>query len=124
MNIDFANLQLQYQKYKTDIDAKIQAVLNKSNYIMGEEVFELERALEEFTGAKHAITCSSGTFFRPFKRLILGEIANMTFESTFEISSKIYLNSKKWISGIGSYTSNYISYLISVVNIENVLNDN
>ena len=61
MNIDFANLQLQYQKYKVDIDANIQAVLNKSNYIMGEEVHELERALEGFTGAKHAITCSSGT---------------------------------------------------------------
>jgi len=61
MNIDFANLQVQYQKYKVDIDANIQAVLNKSNYIMGEEVRELERALEEFTGAKHAITCSSGT---------------------------------------------------------------
>ena len=61
MNIDFANLQLQYQKYKADIDANIQAVLNKSNYIMGEEVHELERALEGFTGAKHAITCSSGT---------------------------------------------------------------
>ena len=61
MNIDFTNLQLQYQKYKADIDANIQAVLNKSNYIMGEEVHELERALEEFTGAKHAITCSSGT---------------------------------------------------------------
>ena len=61
MDINYANLQLQYQKYKTDIDANIQAVLNKSNYIMGEEVQELERALEEFTGAKYAITCSSGT---------------------------------------------------------------
>jgi UDP-2-acetamido-2-deoxy-ribo-hexuluronate aminotransferase len=61
MNIDFANLQLQYQKYKIDIDANIQAVLNKSNYIMGEEVHDLERELEKFTGAKHAITCSSGT---------------------------------------------------------------
>lgn len=61
MNIDFANLQLQYQKYKSDIDTNIQAVLNKSNYIMGEEVHQLERELEGFTGAKHAITCSSGT---------------------------------------------------------------
>ena len=61
MNIDFANLQLQYKKYKKDIDASIKAVLNKSNYIMGEEVQDLERNLEEFTGAKHAITCSSGT---------------------------------------------------------------
>ena len=61
MIINFANLQLQYQKYKTDIDANIQTVLNKSNYIMGEEVRELERELEGFTGVKHAITCSSGT---------------------------------------------------------------
>ena len=43
MNIDFANLQLQYQKYKTDIDSNIQAVLNKSNYIVGNEVHDLER---------------------------------------------------------------------------------
>jgi UDP-2-acetamido-2-deoxy-ribo-hexuluronate aminotransferase len=61
MNIDFANLQLQYQKYKIEIDASIHSVLNKSNYIMGDEVQEFERSLEEFTLAKHAITCSSGT---------------------------------------------------------------
>ena len=57
MNIDFANLQLQYQKHKADIDASIQAVLDQSNYIMGEEVGILEGALESFTGAKHAIAC-------------------------------------------------------------------
>jgi len=61
MNVDFANLQLQYQKYKIDIDSNIQAVLNKSNYIMGEEVHNLECELAKFTGVKHAITCSSGT---------------------------------------------------------------
>jgi len=36
-------------------------VLNKSNYIMGEEVAELENNLTRFTGAKHVIACSSGT---------------------------------------------------------------
>lgn len=61
MKIDFANLQYQYQLYKEDIDKNIQKVLNNSNYIMGEEVQQLERELEEFTGATHAITCSSGT---------------------------------------------------------------
>lgn len=61
MKIDFANLQHQYQLYKADIDANIQAVLNKSNYIMGEEVQQLEAELQNFTGAKHAITCSNGT---------------------------------------------------------------
>ena len=61
MKIDFANLQVQYQKYKTDIDASIHSILNKSNYIMGEEVKKLEAELSIFTGAKHAITCSNGT---------------------------------------------------------------
>jgi UDP-2-acetamido-2-deoxy-ribo-hexuluronate aminotransferase len=61
MQIDFANLQKQYQIYKEEIDEAIHAVLNKSNYIMGEEVRELESVLEVFSGAKHAIACSSGT---------------------------------------------------------------
>tara|TARA_B100001057_G_C22722843_1_gene900417 strand:- start:20 stop:1117 length:1098 start_codon:yes stop_codon:yes gene_type:complete len=61
MEIDFANLQLQYQTYKKKIDANLQKVLNKSNYILGEEVHTLEKELQKFTGADHAITCSSGT---------------------------------------------------------------
>ena len=61
MTIDFANLQYQYQLYKTEIDEAMQAVLDKSNYIMGEEVSQLESSLQDFTGAKYAITCSSGT---------------------------------------------------------------
>ena len=61
MQIDFANLQYQYQLYKTEIDEAIHSVLDKSNYIMGDEVQALEENLQGFTGAKHAITCSSGT---------------------------------------------------------------
>ncbi len=61
MKIDFANLQLQYQAYKEKIDSNIQAVLNKSNYILGEEVQILEQELQKFTGVKYAISCSSGT---------------------------------------------------------------
>ena len=59
--IDFANLQYQYQLYKIEIDEAINAVLNKSNYIMGEEITQLENSLQEFTKAKYAITCSNGT---------------------------------------------------------------
>ena len=61
MDIDFANLQLQYLKYKKDIDNIIQSILKKSNYIMGEEVQELESNLKKFVGTKYSITCSSGT---------------------------------------------------------------
>ena len=55
------NLQLQYQTYKDHIDNNIKSVLNKSNYILGEEVQNLEQELQNFTGSKYAITCSSGT---------------------------------------------------------------
>ena len=61
MQIDFAKLQYQYQLYKDEIDQAIHSVLDKSNYIMGDEVRELETNLQTFTGAKHAISCSSGT---------------------------------------------------------------
>jgi UDP-2-acetamido-2-deoxy-ribo-hexuluronate aminotransferase len=61
MKIDFANLQYQYQLYKEEIDQAIHKVLDKSNYIMGQEVKELEENLCKFTGAKEAITCGSGT---------------------------------------------------------------
>ena len=61
MKIDFANLQYQYSLYKDEIDKAIHNVLDKANYIMGEEVKILEENLQKFTGAKYAITCSSGT---------------------------------------------------------------
>jgi len=61
VKIDFAKLQYQYQLYKTEIDEAMQAVLDKSNYIMGEEIAQLESSLQDFTGVKHGITCASGT---------------------------------------------------------------
>jgi len=61
MQIDFAKLQYQYQRYKAEIDEAIHAVLDKSNYIMGNEVYTLEENLCAFTGARHAVTCASGT---------------------------------------------------------------
>lgn len=61
MKIDFANLQYQHDLYKEEIEQALLSVARKCNFIMGEEVNELERGLEKFTGAKHAISCSSGT---------------------------------------------------------------
>lgn len=60
-SIDFANLRLAYEEHKGAFDNAIAEVLQNSNYIMGEPVRELEDKLQEFTGASHAISCSSGT---------------------------------------------------------------
>ena len=61
MNIDFANLQYQHNLYKDEIEDAILKVARNCNFIMGEEVSQLEKSLEEFTGAKYAISCSNGT---------------------------------------------------------------
>ncbi len=60
-NIDFANLQYQHELYKDEIEDAILKVARNCNFIMGSEVQELEKNLEEFTGAKYAISCSHGT---------------------------------------------------------------
>ncbi|CZE49282.1 DegT/DnrJ/EryC1/StrS family aminotransferase [Campylobacter geochelonis] len=61
MKIDFANLQLQHQMYKDEIETAVKNVMNKCNFIMGEEIDILERSLEKYTSVKYAITCGSGT---------------------------------------------------------------
>lgn len=61
MAIPFINLKTQYQALKPQIQARIDAVLEHGQYIMGPEVKELEDKLAAFTGAKHCITCASGT---------------------------------------------------------------
>jgi len=61
MKIDFANLQYQHSLYKEEIEHAVLHVMNNCTFIMGEEVAQLERSLEIFTGSLHAITCSSGT---------------------------------------------------------------
>ena len=61
MSIRFIDLQSQYQSLKPQIQARIDAVLEHGQYIMGPEVTELEDRLAAYTGAKHCITCASGT---------------------------------------------------------------
>lgn len=57
----FIDLKTQYQALKPQIQARIHRVLEHGQYIMGPEVKELEDELATYTGAKHCITCASGT---------------------------------------------------------------
>lgn len=61
MSIQFIDLKAQYQHLKADIDARIHAVLDHGQYIMGPEVKQLEDQLAAYTGAKHAIGVCDGT---------------------------------------------------------------
>jgi dTDP-4-amino-4,6-dideoxygalactose transaminase len=59
--IALIDLKAQQARIRHNLDRAIQRVLDHGQYIMGPEVAELERRLAAFCGAKHAITCSSGT---------------------------------------------------------------
>jgi UDP-2-acetamido-2-deoxy-ribo-hexuluronate aminotransferase len=59
--MQFIDLKKQYQALRDPINARIQAVLDHGQYIMGPEVKELEAALATHTGARHCITVASGT---------------------------------------------------------------
>jgi UDP-2-acetamido-2-deoxy-ribo-hexuluronate aminotransferase len=61
MSIPFIDLKAQYLALQPQIQARINAVLEHGQYIMGPEVRELEKRLESYTDSKHCITVSSGT---------------------------------------------------------------
>jgi dTDP-4-amino-4,6-dideoxygalactose transaminase len=59
--IPFIDLQKQKKHLGERIEHAIQSVLMHGGFIMGPEITELENKLSNFCGAKHSITCSSGT---------------------------------------------------------------
>ena len=59
--MQFINLSFQQQRIKAEIDANIQKVLASNQYILGQEVGQLEEQLSAFCGAKYCITCANGT---------------------------------------------------------------
>lgn len=59
--MEFVDLKQQYQRYKAEIDAGIQGVLDNGHYVMGPEIGELEEALAQRVGVAHCLTAASGT---------------------------------------------------------------
>ena len=59
--MQFIDLKKQQERIREKIESRIKNVLNSGQYIMGPEIKELEKKLAEYTGARHAIGCASGT---------------------------------------------------------------
>jgi UDP-2-acetamido-2-deoxy-ribo-hexuluronate aminotransferase len=59
--MEFINLKAQYAAYKNEIDEKVLGVFGSGQFVMGKEVDALEAELAAYIGAKHAISCASGT---------------------------------------------------------------
>ncbi len=61
MKINFIDLKAQYREYQHEIDREVSEVFSSAQFIGGEKLNSLEKNLSVYTGAKHAIGCSSGT---------------------------------------------------------------
>ncbi|MBL8977315.1 MAG: DegT/DnrJ/EryC1/StrS family aminotransferase [Gemmatimonadetes bacterium] len=61
MNVPLLDLVAQYQAIKGDVLPLLMGVVERQQFILGEEVGRLEREIAALSHAKHAIACASGT---------------------------------------------------------------
>jgi dTDP-4-amino-4,6-dideoxygalactose transaminase len=59
--MEFIDLVTQQNRIIDKIETNIKVVLQHGQYIMGPEVYALEKQLADYVGANHAISCASGT---------------------------------------------------------------
>jgi UDP-2-acetamido-2-deoxy-ribo-hexuluronate aminotransferase len=59
--MEFVDLKAQYRHIGARVDARIRKVMEHQRFILGPEVAELEERLAARVGAKHCISCASGT---------------------------------------------------------------
>src|SRR6267378_2406683 len=59
--VPFYDLGSQRRRLGASIDESISRVLGHCQFINGPEVTALEKALAEFSGAEHVVSCASGT---------------------------------------------------------------
>lgn len=60
-NIPLSDTKTQYQNLKYEIDAAIAEVLERSWFVLGQEVEKFEREFAKFLGAKYAVGVANGT---------------------------------------------------------------
>src|SRR5687768_277925 len=61
MNVPLLDLKEQNQTLRPEIEAALGRVLDSNNFILGNEVAELERELAVYCQTKYAIGCASGS---------------------------------------------------------------
>jgi len=59
--LDFIDLKTQRDRIKGGLDHRLARIFDSCQFIMGPEVAELDKALAQYTGVKHAVSLSSGT---------------------------------------------------------------
>ena len=122
----YMNLYRGYEKRKESIDKKIASIIERSQFVFGEELDSLENELANYTGAKYAVGVSSGHVGLVLSLLALGFNAGedhskkevivpaMTFFSTAEAPS--FLGMKVVVCDIDEYFNMDANKLESLIN--------
>ncbi|SLM11078.1 Pleiotropic regulatory protein [uncultured spirochete] len=61
MNVPFYTSTREYQNRKAEFDAAVRGVMERGDFILGEEVAAFEREAAEFLGARYAVGVASGS---------------------------------------------------------------
>jgi dTDP-4-amino-4,6-dideoxygalactose transaminase len=61
MKVPFVDLAAQYRSIKPQVQSAINGVLDRNDYILGNDVAAFEKEFAKWTGAAHAVGCASGT---------------------------------------------------------------
>ena len=61
MKVPMVDLKANYQPIKKEIDEAINSVLNKTNFILGDDVSKFEGEFASYCGTKYAIGVANGT---------------------------------------------------------------
>lgn len=117
-NLKFIDLNAQYANLKPQIDARIRAVLEHGQFVMGPEVDQLEQTLAARVGVRFCISCSSGTDALLIALMALGvgsgdEVVTtpFTFAATAEVI--VLLGAKPVFVDIDPRTYNLDSKLLA-----------
>ena len=75
MNIDFVNLKRQYNTIKDEVNNKLNAVLQGTHFILGENVEAFEHEFANYSGARYGVGVGSGSdaLFLSLKVLGIGD---------------------------------------------------
>lgn len=60
MNIPWVNLTIQHQNIRAEINSAIQGVMDRGDFILGQDVAKLEEEFAAYCGAKYAVGVDSG----------------------------------------------------------------
>ncbi len=93
--IPFLDLRAQYASIKEEIDAAVLRVLASAEYVLGDEVAELEREFSAYCGVRHAVAVNTGTSALHLALLALGagpgdEVITVPFTFVATVSAIVY----------------------------------